>query len=201
MRKILIIIIAITYSDITFGQEIKGITPMHNFLQKNADTTIIFEYEYSVIHTPEYKILSKKGDTINLYSYGTLFDKKINMPSILKGKLFINSWDIMKIPVDINVYFNVKQVSIKRAKEFWNNITLLHTWQIPDDNIDGEGCAIKDVKVYDGVGIVLYLITKNEIKRLYFYEPQYFEKKACPGRKGRQAILKIENLFSTYFKE
>ncbi|MFD2288645.1 hypothetical protein ACFSOV_21225 [Pedobacter petrophilus] len=63
-------------------------------------------------------------------------------------------------------------------------------WQINDDSIDGESCPNTkngyDKNIYDGGWINLYLIFKINIKRLYFYAPQYYEKEVCPGREVRQ---------------
>lgn len=74
-------------------------------------------------------------------------------------------------------------------------------WQLADDKRDGEGCppSVKDkYEIFDGGTILLYLISKSEIKTLSFYAPDFYEEK-CPGGKGRQHILAIDALFSSLF--
>jgi len=69
-------------------------------------------------------------------------------------------------------------------------------WLLVDDEIKGTGCPIDSKStpvIYDGGGINLYLITKSEIKLLYFYAPGYYEK-YCKGRQGRKSVLKIQSL-------
>lgn len=47
--------------------------------------------------------------------------------------------------------------------------------------------------------ITVSLITKNEIKKISFYAPEFYEKE-CPGRKGRIEIIKIQAYFLSHFK-
>lgn len=184
-----------------------NVTPMHRYLQRNADSTILFERMNYRINKPEYFIVSKVGDTISIYSYQQLkeIDKKILLPNALGYTLYKrNRLDYLNEPIDINIYFNPHYLDRDSSKIFWQFLLKQQPWKIHDDSIDGEGCPnVKngyDRNIYDGGGINLYLVTKNNIKRLYFYAPKYYEKEVCPGRKGRQAILEIEALFKTYFK-
>lgn len=183
------------------------VTPMHEFLKKNADTTFILKYESNWLHAPEYFIISKKGDTISSYTYrsGPKIDKRITLPRNIAYKLHQrNSLDIVHTPVDINFYFNPKYLHQDTLMQFWTSIMKLSPWKITDDSVDGEGCPLingNKKHISDGGGIMLDLITKNGIKNLYFYAPDFFEKEGCPGRPGRKSILGISKLFSTYFKE
>ncbi|MBB6274085.1 hypothetical protein HDF26_004558 [Pedobacter cryoconitis] len=188
---------------------LSGITPMHEFLKANADTTFILQYTSNWMHTPEYLIISKKGDTISSYTYKSLpkVDKRINLPRAIGYQLNKrNTLDMYATTVDINLYFNPKYLSSDTLKQFWTSIVKLSPWQIKDDSIDGNGCPLtNDNKsrktINDGGGIILDLITKNGIQRLNFYAPDFFEKEVCPGRAGRKSILGISKLFETYFKE
>ena len=53
--------------------------------------------------------------------------------------------------------------------------------------------------ISDGGDVHLYLLTKNEIKQLHFYAPDYYNEK-CPGRKGRTTLLELMRLFDSNFK-
>jgi len=185
-----------------------NITPMHKYLQKNADTTILLERINYRINRSIYFMISKVGDTISIYQYQQLkeIDKRIMLPKAIAYKLYKrNRLNYINEPVDINIYFNPIYLNKDSSIFFWQSLLKQEPWRINDDSVDGESCPDAkngyDKNVYDGGGINLYLITKNNIKRLYFYAPQYYEKEVCPGRKGRQAIIKIENLFKTYFKD
>ncbi|MFD2288646.1 hypothetical protein GJU39_11165 [Pedobacter petrophilus] len=193
-----------------FGQNVSiipkiNITSIHGFLQKNADSTILFEYDKSWGDPPEYFILSKSGDTLTTYFYKSFYKSKINMPRAIRDSLYkINKYYESK-NIGINRFFIPKYLSDNDLLVFWQSLLKQKPWQINDDLIDGESCPNAkngyDKNIYDGGGISLYLVTKNNIKRLYFYAPRYYEKEVCPGRKGRQAILEIENLFKTHFKD
>jgi len=185
-----------------------NITPMHKYLQENADSTILFERINYRINRPEYFIVSKVGDTVSIYNYQPLkeIDKKILLPKTLGYKLYKrNRLDYINAPVDINIYFNPIYLDKDNSNLLWKSLLAQKPWEINDDSIDGESCPNAkngyDKNIYDGGGISLYLVTKNNIKRLYFYAPRYYEKEVCPGRKGRQAIIEVENIFKSYFKD
>lgn len=186
--------------------KIKAITPMHEFLKANMDSTIILQFNSNWIHSPEYFILSKKGDTLTAFKYQTLpaYDNRIVMPKSVASKLRKNRiTQIFSTPIDINQYFNPQFIDPDSIRKLWNNLSSLHPWQMKDDAKDGLGCPLekgKDpIQIYDGGGITLFLITKDDIKKLSFYAPGFYEKE-CPGRKGRQDILKIEQYFLTHFQ-
>lgn len=194
-----------------FAQKINAvpqvdITPMHKYLQKNADSTILFERMNYRINRPEYFIISKVGDTISIYQYQQLkeIDKRILLPKAIGYRLYKrNRLDYLNAPADVNIYFNPLYLNRDSSKIFWQSLLKQQPWQINDDSIDGEGCPNAkdghDRNVYDGGGISLYLITKSTIKRLCFYAPRFYEEEVCPGRKGRKTIIEIEKLFKTYF--
>lgn len=202
----LFIFLSLTSIKNTFGQERKEITPIHEFLQKNADSTLILEYENNWLHITQYQVLSKKEDTIAIYMYKPLpqIDKRIILPKAMSYKMYQRNFlNAFSIPVDINFYFNPKYLPKDSLKLFWKKIETLKPWTIKDDAVEGNGCPIEDkngVSISDGGGITLFLITKAEIKKLYFYAPDFFEE-YCPGRKGRISIMKLSKLFTSYFKD
>lgn len=204
MKSISLVFMFILASMKGFTQQKTASTTIHTFLQKNADSTIIFKYESNWIQPPEYFILSKKVDTITAYFYKSFYKTKINMPDKIRDSLYKINKYYESNNVSVNRFFIPKYLTDEDLLVFWRALLKQHPWQINDDSIDGKNCTNTKKGFYknisDGGGISLYLITKNNIKHLYFYAPKYYEKELCPGRKGRQAILEIEALFKTYFK-
>lgn len=179
---------------------------MHEFMKANMDSTIIYQYNSSWLHTPEYFMISKKGDTLTAYKYQSLygFDNRIIVPNAMKSKLGKRmATNIYTIPVDINQYFNPIYINPDSIKNFWSNLISMNPWQLKDDKIEGVGCPVNNggdsPMIYDGGGITLFLVTKSEIKKLYFYAPDYFEKE-CKSRKSREQVLKIQQYFLSHFK-
>lgn len=129
-------------------------------------------------------------------------DRKINMPIKMRDTLR----KLNEIPYEqiggINKDFNAVATTDQEAIRFWDAIAKHNPWAIADDKVDGEGCPQNHKNawnvIYDGGGIQLILITKNQIKKLDFYAPAFYDKN-CPGRKGRKAILKIQKIFASKF--
>ncbi|WP_205313807.1 hypothetical protein [Pedobacter nanyangensis] len=184
------------------------IKPLHLFLQKNADSTLIFKYESNWMTLPEYWVISKKNDTITRYRY-KFDDRRARMPKSVRDTLSkINPIDLKAeykeiYSVGINKYFNALYTDNTTIKAFWGRLQRLSPWTINDDSVEGWGCPPNEKgevnQIYDGGGISLFLISKKEIKHLSFYAPDFYNK-VCPGKKGRQAILQIEELFKDNFK-
>ncbi len=205
IRKISLLTLISTSFFAKIASSQQSTNPIIDFLQRNADTTIAISR--STNWGIQYKTfyLSKKGDTINLYRYGENFNHKIRLPKKIRDSVYLASkdWEIGKL--GINRFFTVININDNEVKTLWQKVTSQKPWQIKDDKHDGgEGCPeyyTKEKYISDLGGISLYLVTKNEIKTLYFYAPKYLETEVCPSRLGRKAILKIEELFDKYFKE
>ena len=168
---------------------------MHLDLQKYADTTFILRI--SAIGTPggsNYYILSKSGLLTNLYYYGNL-TKGITMPKEIKGRLQYLSILKDTAKTAINAYFMPLYINSKDGALFWSEIVKIKPWQI--DDIDVGKCE-KMNKIYDGVAVTFFTITKNEIKSILFFNPKSLEE-SCKGNKNRMDILAIETLFKNYF--
>ena len=204
MRVIIYLFILCLFSSSIKAQNNIGITPLHKFFQKHADTSYIKTSANQF--DPEYQILSKVGDTISGYTYKSntkLSAKLKGIPKVFREAFLNNNGNLIYfIPVDINVFFQPKYLSTDSLKQLWRKSSELEIWKVNDDKVDGEGCDVKQNQfaISDGGQIYLYLITKDNIKELFFYAPDYYNDK-CPGRKGREAILKLNALFNTYFKE
>jgi len=193
----------------SIGQQKNVPTSMHAFLQKNGDSTIIYHFQPSFLEAPEYLIISKKSDTISIYTYGSQYIRnRFNViPKAIIDTLnrlhnyrdYVDSYN-----VGINKFFDVKYIARSDAKIFWNSLIKLMPWEIKDDKHDnGGGCPPNTkMKNYtaDNGGLNIDLIITTEIKNLYFDDPWYYESKnGCRGNTNRLKALKIEKLFKTYF--
>ncbi|TDG36794.1 hypothetical protein EZJ43_05795 [Pedobacter changchengzhani] len=206
-----LIILSLAFVKPVYGQKTRNDVPLFKFLQQNADSTLAFEYVNNWIQKPDIMILSKKADTVSVYRYedNRKFDQSGAMPKNIRDSVYSkNRMNIFLTPITVNIYFNSIFLHTDSIHDFWNKANSMSPWQLLDDKMDnGEGCPITKKEksnkqyIYDGGGITLYLITKKEIRPLYFYAPDYFEQKEmCRGNYNRQTILKIAELFSHYFR-
>lgn len=180
------------------------LSPLRQFLQQDSDTTIVFQYTTNWIGPSAFyaHFLSKKGDRLQLYAYRDFI--RGGSPDSVSNKQQLGPRnEIILVPESRNRYLNPLRVSPAQLELLWSNLMAQKPWQIRDDKVDGEGCpeklritknSIEDLNIYDGGGIKCMLITKDQIKALDFYAPDFYEKQ-CPGRAGRIAILKISALF------
>lgn len=188
------------------AQETKiNIPPLYKYLQNNADSTIVLTYERDAVYPVVHFILSKKSDMVTLYLYESPYDRrgKDAIPKNIRNFFQKRDIEINDLKVDTNSYFNAKYVKPGKAQTLWRKTMFFHPWQLTDDTIDGEGCdkfkGDSAPVVYDGGGIKLFLITGAEIKQLYWYAPKFYAEKCIEKKKGRKAILKLEQIFRAYY--
>ncbi|MFD0940397.1 hypothetical protein [Pedobacter boryungensis] len=203
LLKIVLVSLILFQGAVSAQENKKNIPPLYNYLQNNADSTIILTYQQDFLYPAVHFILSKQSGNVALYLYGSPYDRRglDAIPRNIRGFFQKRDIEISRLKVDTNSYFNPKYVKPKKAVKLWRKTMSYQPWQISDDAIDGEGCAKSgnnDNDIYDGGSISLFLITKGNIKRLYFYAPAFYDKK-CPKRNGRRSILAIERLFKAYF--
>jgi len=204
-RIITLVFLGLLYTNFTYGQRYKS-APLYDFFQQHADSTIILSHLQTIYEYPDYYIVSKTGDTINMYTYRyyapVKTSGKVDVPKAIAQRVNKVNYEVMKGLPDINALFQVKVVSKDSLNLLWKAINREHIWQAKDDNVDGKGCPIipgKDnVSLYDGGGPIFRLLTKEGSKELEFYAPNFFEE-YCPGRKGRISALTVEKLFKDYF--
>lgn len=178
-------------------------------MQKNADTSFVYErYDNWISSAPKYLFLIKKQDTLAAFVYDSNYkkDDRINsLPKVFRDTILRKNREIkIMTPIGVNHLFVPKYMNKDSLHAFWRDLVGLGLWNITDDRIDGIGCAVnKDkngVLESDQTGIRVYLITKAQVKMLEFYAPRQLEE-ICPGRKGRQIILKAEKVFLSYLKD
>jgi hypothetical protein len=180
--------------------------PLFDSFQKNSDSTIILSHLQNIYEYPDYFIVSKKGDTINMYTYRfrNLIEPPINVEvpkAFAKAIAHVNYMAIDQAPA-INTLLKVMVVDKQILNMFWKDLINEKIWNIKDDVIEGEGCPVVKgknvVEIFDGGGPLFKLITKERIKDLKFYSPVFYEAH-CPGRSGRISAIKVQELFKTYF--
>lgn len=156
------------------------------FLQRNADSSIMFYNRIVLLKSyPNYLIISKKGDSLTLYTYAHPGNSK-HYDSIYNT-----------VEIDANQYFHTKILSSENRLKFWNDIMRLKPWQLKDDR-DTTYWDSGRFLVFDGYYLSLLLITKNNIRHLYYSNPDIYEEHR-PGNVTRQKILKIEKTFQEVF--
>lgn len=92
----------------------KGITPMHKFFQKFADSTLIIEYAKNTSAPTDYQIIIKTNDTVNCFIYYPgnakfkffTFDRNV-VPKVLGAFLGLYKDRLRDSPADINIYFDI----------------------------------------------------------------------------------------------
>lgn len=186
------------------------LSPLRQFMQQAADTTIVFQVTSNWLH-PSSKyayFLSKKGDQVTFYAYRDFI--WTSLPHTKENQKRLGGFaDILKVPEAPNKFFNPVPIVPEQLIQVWSDLIAIEPWRIRDDKLDGEGCPekvrivgntiIEDVNIYDGGAFQLTLITKDQVKTLDFYAPDFYEEQ-CPGRAGRIAILKISRIFDKYIK-
>ncbi|WP_157263237.1 hypothetical protein [Pedobacter sp. R20-19] len=192
----------------SFGQSKGlGITPMHKFFQQYTDSTIIVEYSQVADGRPSfYRVISKTGDLVDAFkyepvdtSYYSVFKLKKSMPVVLWNMFTMKRTGFNHNSADINIFFNHVQIDTSLTKKLWQEITSFKPWRLVDDYTYGAECnGIPAGLTYDSGTWIMHLVTKKEIKTLCYLLPEYFEKQ-CPGNKNRQAAIRIEQLFKTYY--
>lgn len=199
-----------------FSQSTHPADSLFTKLQQYTDSTMVLEYTSNWIGPPSLYILSKKNDTLNAYTYRNIFlDRKIRgemIPGIRREMNPDDAYKIMITKPDINEFFHFYPIEKKAIHKFWAKLHKIAPWSLTDDSVNGFGCPprkpeitkagdtiFRDENIYDGGGMRLYLITKEQIKMLDYYAPDFYIR-ICPGRKDREGILKIGKIFKEYIR-
>lgn len=198
-KFLLLLSFLVIFSSNCFSQS-KGITPLHTFFQKNADSTIVFEHNTDGYDPNYYLILTKTGDTINAFRYlAKLKYEKVKMPKMLKLIISLEKYKGIDVPAAINQYFNVVDLNEDTLKLLWKEADRLNTWKIVEDNSPVYCKNEKKVSSPIHCGdLMLQLITKDKIKLLNFNCP-WVEEERCPGNFNRKGAIGVDALFRKHF--
>lgn len=178
----------------------RGVIPLHTFFQKNADSTIVLEYNTDGYEPNYYFVLTKTGDTINSFRYLAKINyEKVKMPKVLKMIISLEKYKGIDDLATINQYFNVVDLSEDTLKLVWKEAGRLNVWKIVEDN---SPVYCKNEKKVAGMihrcDLMLQLITKDKIKLLHFNCP-WLEEERCPGNFNRKGAIGVDTLFRKYF--
>jgi len=183
------------------------VPPLFSFLQNNADSTMVLSFTNNWDSSYNFYILSKKGDTINMYTYRYQPPIKVvadvDIPESIAKRITKENISASGALPSLNAFFEVQVLAKDSLKSFWGQVIETHAWQMKDDSTDGQACPVKKGtrpdQIYDGGGLSFYVITASEMKELKFYAPAFYEE-YCPGRPGRVSALKANELFRSFFE-
>jgi hypothetical protein len=175
--------------------------PLFKYLQANFDSTVVMHGYSNWSYEPNYSIICKNDKGLAYFTYKNPFASfsARAYPKGLADKFIKLSLAYKATLPDTNQYFlPVPQRAIYQS-DLWQTIQKNDCWHIKDDALLGGGCSTGSFTIMDGGEYSFYLITKQGIKELYFYEPFYFEEH-CPDNNGRKQIINIINSFGKVFK-
>jgi hypothetical protein len=201
MRKVISTIAIIIFLCNQATAQSKGVTPLHTFFQKNADSTIIIEYATETYDPHSYNIITKTGDTVNAFKYNAVQKyTKTTIPKKLSIMISLEKFKYWDVAADINQYFNLVDLDQDTLKTFWHTAQKLDIWNKVDDK-HYKLCPdhVKFAITAHSGGIIIHLVTKDNIKTLFYEHPWYFEEQ-CPGNINRIAAIKLYEVFKTYLK-
>ncbi len=214
MRKLFILLLFFSYLNVN-AQGLKDykyiLKPLDSALLKATDTVLILEIIGYYTHNLPIAYLTKKGDTTNIFKYGSGYAVGTRIPTGLRsffgGERYTN-FTLAKPNRKLDMYFNIIGIPNRESLETWNEIMSKKLFEMKDDNDLGEGCDIfnNDKNYYDEKleryslhrrGVILTILTSKINKSLVYNSPEIFEE-VCPGRKGRQNILAIRKIIEKY---
>lgn len=176
--------------------------PLQRYLQENYDSTILYATETVLNQEPHYYILSRLNNQVALATYINPYSS-FNGHANKTAEIFIREQIIFRNTLaDTNRYFLPVYLPVSNRLQIWDSLIANFPWQLQDDSISGEGCNAPrkpGCEIYDGTTAIFFLITKNQIKKLVFYEPAEYEK-CCPGRNDRVAVIRMIAIFNKAFR-
>jgi hypothetical protein len=195
-RTTIVICVIMGFCGHAFGQS-KGITPLHTFFQKNADSTLIIEYTTDSYDPYYYRMITKTGDTINTFQYNAIQKmERVTMPRKLAFLISIEKYKYFGGIADINPYFNVVNLPTDTLKAIWTKVGGLKLWEITVDNSNPK-CKNIPISAHPDQ-IIIHFITKKEIKTLIFSSALLYEE-YCPGNRNRKPVVEFYKTFDRYF--
>lgn len=202
MKRNLLMISLLMLVNVLLAQKKLDEIPLLKYLQANFDSTVIMHVYSNWHYEPNYSIVCKNDkEGLAYFTYKNPFTNfsARAYPKELVDKFINLAVSFKTTPPDTNRYLlPVSQIAIYK-NDLWQTIQKNDCWHIKDDVLLGGGCSTGKYGIYDGGEYSFYLITKQSIKELYFYEPFYFEEH-CPDNNGRKQIINIINSFGKVFK-
>ncbi len=174
-------------------------TKLHDFLLNNFDSTIIY-YTYSNwYYYPNYLIASKLNNELFYFTYVNPYRNPnvVSRPSSLKNLFFKEEMKFWRTPADTNQYFLPFYINHLKKDSAWKQINRFNIWETKIDHsfIENPNKPI----IHDGDEFEIHLITKQGIKRKYWYEPDSDERYS-PGNSYRISGIKTRDAMLAVFR-
>jgi len=200
MQKAIVLLAIIVSSYSVFGQSKANEIPLFKYLQENFDSSVVWNSINAWSPEPHYKIISKNNKGLAFFTYMNPYGhfSARAYPYELAEKFNMLSINYRFSKPDTNRYFLPVIVYYQYQDSLWHSIRKNDLWHLKDDKDEGEGCRISRCDIHDSGENYFFLITKNDIKELSFYDPFFYES-CCPGREGRQKIIRIIDSFNKSF--
>lgn len=199
MKKRILTLLFIFNGIFSNAQSSVGFTKLHEFLLNQFDSTIIY-YSYSNWHFyPNYLIVSKVKNQVYFFTYINPYRKPYpaDRPIIL-NRLFSNEEiKFTRTAADTNQYFLPFYLHPSKKDSIWREINTYNIWDTKIDHSFKE--STNNSKVQDGDEFEFHLITKEGIKRKYWYEADT-EERYSPGNPYRLSGIRTRNALWEVFK-
>lgn len=179
------------------AQSRKNENALLRFFQNNFDSTIVYHIWSSWNASPNYCIVAKKDSGIYFFTYMDPYLETPGryFPGNLMEKFSAAHFQFQRTEPDTNRYFLPFKIYPTDRKKAWTDINAFHICQTADEPTIKSKCD-----VHDGSHMAFFfLLTKDSIRVLDYYEPETFEK-CGPTNSDRQNVIKTQKEFALIFK-
>jgi hypothetical protein len=182
------------------AQQHERITPLHEFFQANYDSTIIYHSWSNWYSAPNFLIVARHKDKLYYFTYTSPYKNLLGryFPGNISQKFMEEENKFERTVPDTNRYLLSKDILQETLGKYWNELQAANLWKLKDDkhSLTSTGNCM----IADGNTNTFYLINKEGIKVLNFYEPAYWEE--CLGKDiNRQRAIKARAMFQRIAKE
>lgn len=197
--RILLLLITCIFSGLYLrAQPYKENTPLHQFLQANFDSTIIYyNWTGGAGYFPNYYILAKKDTHVFYFRYTSPYSRiqGRGLPGSLAVKFANEHYKFGRTLPDTNQYFLPVYVHHSVINSNWVQVNSFGIWQLK--SVDG---ANSICEVHDAAYDTYYLISKSGIKTLAYYGADDYED-CGPSDGNRQREIQTRNFIRSVFKD
>lgn len=163
------------------GQNMQ-IDKLNRFLQTRFDSCIVYQSYSNWIYPQQFFIIGKNKANVLYYTYKPPLD------------------DTTSISIN-NKYLRIHKPKI--SNDYWQQLIISNIWTtehyIKRELKIKKDSLITTYSIFDGGEHDFYFITKDQIRRLYFYAPEFYNEHA-PDKKLPNALKAIK-LFRNIFKD
>ncbi|NDK55476.1 hypothetical protein [Pontibacter fetidus] len=174
------------------AQEVRQITPLHQFFQANYDSTIIYHRWSNWNSQPNYIIVTKYKNQLYFFTYANPYRQAqgISLPGDLHKLYAKEDFKYDQTLPDTNRYLVAHYIKPSILQDYWKELKVKQLWNIKVSKVNTDDiCGIDD-----GDENTFYFISKSVIKRADFYAPSYFAKCYSNDPNLQKAIQTIKLL-------